>query len=407
MNNFLIIANKQKDINLEITEQIKHHITRMGAVCNVYDQYNRNVTSIDIPEGTQCILVIGGDGTILANLGTLGFLADVNLADLSKTLDLLLKDQYQVENRIMLTAEVYKQGEKAATYIALNDFNINRCGASRVIGLKVSINGSIIDCYRADGVIVCTPTGSTGYNLSAGGPIINPTCKNFVITPICPHSLTARSIVLAKEDVVTVEVEQIRSNIKEEAIISFDGREGLSIVPGDQVKIYKSQEVTPFIKATEVEIRMKGKRQEKILEIIRTNDIETQEELTKKLSEAGFSSTQGTISRDIRELKLTKVTGANGKQKYAPIQTEDIHVSSKYKRVLSEGILHMDNAENILVIKTVPGMAMACAAAIDSISLHGVLGCIAGDDTIMCVVKETPMVEEVMKEIDTIMKGHR
>lgn len=267
MNNFLIIANKQKDINLEITEQIKHHITRMGAVCNVYDQYNRNVTSIDIPEGTQCILVIGGDGTILAaarmlvgntipllgiNLGTLGFLADVNLADLSKTLDLLLKDQYQVENRIMLTAEVYKQGEKAATYIALNDFNINRCGASRVIGLKVGINGSTIDCYRADGVIVCTPTGSTGYNLSAGGPIINPTCKNFVITPICPHSLTARSIVLAKEDVVTVEVEQIRSNIKEEAIFSFDGREGLSIVPGDQVKIYKSQEVTPFIKATEV-----------------------------------------------------------------------------------------------------------------------------------------------------------
>ena len=267
MNNFFIIANKQKDINLEITEQIRHHISRLGAVCNIYDQYDRDVSSIDIPEGTQCILVIGGDGTILAaarmlvgsnipllgiNLGTLGFLADVNLADLSKTLDLLLQDQYQVENRIMLTAEVYKQGKKAATYIALNDFNINRFGASRVIGLKVDINGSVIDRYRADGVIVCTPTGSTGYNLSAGGPIINPTCKNFVITPICPHSLTARSIVLAKEDVVTVEVEQIRSNIKEEAIISFDGREGLSLFPGDQVKIYKSQEVTPFIKATEV-----------------------------------------------------------------------------------------------------------------------------------------------------------
>ena len=267
MNNFFIIANKQKDINLEITEQIRHHISRLGAVCNIYDQYDRDVSSIDIPEETQCILVIGGDGTILAaarmlvgsnipllgiNLGTLGFLADVNLADLSKTLDLLLQDQYQVENRIMLTAEVYKQGKKAATYIALNDFNINRFGASRVIGLKAGINGSVIDRYRADGVIVCTPTGSTGYNLSAGGPIINPTCKNFVITPICPHSLTARSIVLAKEDIVTVEVEQIRSNIKEEAIISFDGREGLSLFPGDQVKIYKSQEVTPFIKATEV-----------------------------------------------------------------------------------------------------------------------------------------------------------
>ena len=115
MNNFFIIANKQKDINLEITEQIRHHISRLGAVCNIYDQYDRDVSSIDIPEETQCILVIGGDGTILAaarmlvgsnipllgiNLGTLGFLADVNLADLSKTLDLLLQDQYQASPKL-------------------------------------------------------------------------------------------------------------------------------------------------------------------------------------------------------------------------------------------------------------------------------------------------------------------
>lgn len=268
MDKFLIIANRQKDINLEITEQIQAHITRMGAVCHLYDQYDRDgVSSIDIPEGTQCILVIGGDGTILAaarmlvgtnipllgiNLGTLGFLAEINLSDLSKTLDLLLKDQYQIENRIMLTAEVYRKGKKRETYLALNDFNINRYGVSRVIGLKVKINGWEIERYRADGVIVCTPTGSTGYNLSAGGPIINPTCKNFVITPICPHSLTARSVVLAKEDIVTVEFEQLRSNIKERAIISFDGREGLILRPGDMVKIYKSKEVTPFIKVTEV-----------------------------------------------------------------------------------------------------------------------------------------------------------
>lgn len=268
MNHFLIIANKQKDTNLELTEQIRAHLERMGAVCSIYDRYEReNVSSIDIPEGTQCILVIGGDGTILAaarmlvgtnipllgiNLGTLGFLADVNLSDLSKTLDLLMKDQYQIENRIMLTAEVYKDGELTDTCIALNDFNINRTDASRVIGLKVSINGSVIDCYRADGVIVCTPTGSTGYNLSAGGPIINPTCKNFVITPICAHSLTARSVVLAKEDLVTVELLKLRSNIREEAVLSFDGREGITLRPGDYVKIYKSEEVTPFIKVTQV-----------------------------------------------------------------------------------------------------------------------------------------------------------
>ena len=152
---------------------------------------------------------------------------------------------------------------------------------------------------------------------------------------------------------------------------------------------------------------MKGKRQEKILELIEQYDIETQEELTKRLLEAGFSSTQGTVSRDIRELKLTKVAGPGGRKKYAPIITEDIHVSNKYRRVLSEAILHMESAENILVVKTVPGMAMACGAAIDSISIRGVVGCIAGDDTIMCVVKEASMVKDVINEINLIIKGSK
>lgn len=150
---------------------------------------------------------------------------------------------------------------------------------------------------------------------------------------------------------------------------------------------------------------MKGKRQEKILELIKEHDIETQGELSGYLKEAGFSSTQGTISRDIRELKLTKVTGENGRPKYAPILRESLHVSSKYRRVLQEAILHMEEAGNILVIKTVSGMAMACAAAIDSISIHGIVGCIAGDDTIMCVVKQASMVPDVIDEVEQIIRG--
>lgn len=150
---------------------------------------------------------------------------------------------------------------------------------------------------------------------------------------------------------------------------------------------------------------MKEKRQEKILELIKDYDIETQEELAGYLKNAGFSSTQGTISRDIRELKLTKVTGENGKAKYAPVLRETIHVSSKYRRVLSEAILNMEDAENILVIKTVPGMAMGCAAAIDSISIQGIVGCIAGDDTIMCVVKQVSQVPDVIGELEQIIKG--
>ena len=150
---------------------------------------------------------------------------------------------------------------------------------------------------------------------------------------------------------------------------------------------------------------MKSKRQETILKIIKEQDVETQEELTRLLAKAGFSSTQGTVSRDIRELKLTKVTGENGRQKYMERRVEDIHVSSKYRRVLSEGIMGMESAENILVIKTVPGMAMACAAAIDSISLKYVAGCIAGDDTIFCAVKQTGYTDEVMEELNTIILG--
>ncbi len=152
---------------------------------------------------------------------------------------------------------------------------------------------------------------------------------------------------------------------------------------------------------------MKGKRQEKILELIREYDIETQDDLTKRLQKAGFSTTQGTISRDIRDLKLTKVMGENGKQKYTSIQNDNLHVSSKYKRVLSEGIVHMESAENILVVRTVPGMAMACAAAIDSIRIQGIVGCIAGDDTIMCVIKTTQQIPAVMEKMYSLLRESR
>ena len=149
---------------------------------------------------------------------------------------------------------------------------------------------------------------------------------------------------------------------------------------------------------------MKKKRQAVILELIKNNDIETQEELARMLSQEGFTTTQGTISRDIRELKLTKISGSDKKQKYAPLVMDNPQVSDKYKRVLSEGIVSMDYAQNILVIKTVSGMAMACAAALDSISINGILGSIAGDDTIMCVVKEADMVDTVISSINEIIR---
>lgn len=214
MKHFFIISNKQKDNNLTLAGHVQQLLTDKGAVCYIYDADEKeNMGPITVPKETECILVIGGDGTILdtagrligknipllgINRGTLGFLADIDVNELNDAIDDLMADRFQLEKRIMLKADIIREGNEVISYTALNDFVIHRNGYAGVIGLSVKINGALIDQYHGDGVIVCTPTGATGYNLSAGGPIINPTCKNFVVTPICSHSLTARSVVLDK-----------------------------------------------------------------------------------------------------------------------------------------------------------------------------------------------------------------
>ena len=149
---------------------------------------------------------------------------------------------------------------------------------------------------------------------------------------------------------------------------------------------------------------MKTKRQRKIIELITNYDIETQEELAAKLVENGFNVTQATISRDIRELNLTKIATKGGKQHYAVQSSSDIVSNSKYMRVLNDGIITMDTAGNILVVKTVSGMAMAVAAALDAMQIKEILGCIAGDDTIMCVVKHAEETDRVKEHIESFIR---
>ena len=149
---------------------------------------------------------------------------------------------------------------------------------------------------------------------------------------------------------------------------------------------------------------MKTKRQRKIIELITNYDIETQEELAAKLVENGFNVTQATISRDIRELNLTKIATKGGKQKYAVQSSSDIVSNSNYMRVLNDGIITMDTAGNILVVKTVSGMAMAVAAALDAMQIKEILGCIAGDDTIMCVVKHAEETDRVKEHIESFIR---
>ena len=149
---------------------------------------------------------------------------------------------------------------------------------------------------------------------------------------------------------------------------------------------------------------MKLKRHEKIIELIEQYDIETQDELAELLRKEGFDVTQATVSRDIRKLALPKVPGKNGRQKYALLNHQDHQMAEKYVGILREAFVSMDQAQNILVIKTVSGMAMAVATALDNIGWNEIVGCIAGDDTIMCAIRTMEDAQTVMAELEKIVR---
>ncbi len=150
---------------------------------------------------------------------------------------------------------------------------------------------------------------------------------------------------------------------------------------------------------------MKISRQSKIIELINKYDIETQEELADRLMKDGYNVTQATVSRDIRELKLTKVAVDGGRQKYIVLQKTEPGMSEKYTRVLRDGFVSMDMAQNIMVVKTVPGMAMAVAAALDALQMNSIVGCIAGDDTVMCAVRTTEETVQVMEKLSKLLNA--
>lgn len=150
---------------------------------------------------------------------------------------------------------------------------------------------------------------------------------------------------------------------------------------------------------------MKISRQSKIIELINKYDIETQEELADRLMKDGYNVTQATVSRDIRELKLTKVAMDDGRQKYIVLQKTEPGMSEKYTRVLRDGFLSMDMAQNIMVVKTVPGMAMAVGAALDALQMNSIVGCIAGDDCVMCAIRSAEETIAVMEKLSKIINA--
>ena len=270
MKNFLIATNFIKDENLIFTSKIEDYIAMHGGkshriIGGVEKDFNCPLNE----ESFDCVIALGGDGTILkvsrdlrdlqipivgVNLGTLGFLAEVEPEQIFTVLDRLMADDYEMEKRMNIKGSIYKAGSNTpvSSDIALNDIVISRAGFSRIIGLKIYVNGRVMDIYEADGVIVSTPTGSTGYNLSAGGPIVCPKTDIMIVTPISPHSLTSKSIVFSSADEIVIEVLKMRKAQEEEAIVNFDGQQGTQLSAGDRIVISKSDTVTQMIKLFDV-----------------------------------------------------------------------------------------------------------------------------------------------------------
>ena len=205
-----------------------------------------------VPKDVNWVVVLGGDGTLLGaarqvgrygapilgvNLGGLGFLTCIPLDRLYSVVDTMVNGGLQVESRMMLETKVLRHEKETIRFQVLNDVVINKSTLARIIDLDVSINEVFVTTFRADGLIIATPTGSTAYNLSAGGPILYPTIETFVLTPICPFTLTNRPIIVPDSAVVGIEMGR---ESEEAVVLTFDGQVGFDLHHGDRVEIYKS-----------------------------------------------------------------------------------------------------------------------------------------------------------------------
>ena len=261
MKNFGIIRNSIKDPADETTRMISEHLSRRGAVVREV------MTEQDIIPEMEALLVLGGDGTMLRaaklavshdlpmlgiNLGTLGYLAEVNRDRILPALDKLLRNEFTVEERMMLTGEVYHGRSLVCRETALNDIVISREGAPRVILFKNYVNGEFLNVWQADAIIMSTATGSTGYALSAGGPIISPTASLIMMTPLAPHTLNARSIIFPSTDELMTEIGRGRTEMIERARVDFDGAGGYAVETGDTIVVSQSRKRARIIKIRSV-----------------------------------------------------------------------------------------------------------------------------------------------------------
>ena len=262
MERFFVVTNEGKDKDGQVTGRVKALLEARGKSCILCEDAWKDMTAYSIPKDIDCAIVIGGDGTLIGvarllkkevpimgiNMGTLGYLTEIEVDRIEESLDQILSGHYMLEDRMMLDGIFDDGGEN----VALNDIVLSRKGNLRIIHFNVYVNGTLLNSYEADGIVISTPTGSTAYNLSAGGPIVEPTASLIVITPICSHALNTSSIVLSAEDEIRIEIGEGRHGRSEEVYISFDGTDTREIVTGQTVTIRRSAMITKLMKLSKV-----------------------------------------------------------------------------------------------------------------------------------------------------------
>ncbi len=261
-----IVPNIEKDTNFELTNDIAKWLSERDIEVFLDDNISKilgrpefGMDEAEIYSKSDVIIVLGGDGTLLKvarqsapynvplfgiNLGFLGFLTEVETSDMYPALETLISGDYEIEKRLMLLATVEEDGVELERSVALNDVGVTKGPFSRIISLGIYINDDFVDLYSADGVIISSPTGSTAYSLSAGGPIVSPDLEVLIITPICPHVLHSRPIVVSNKDIVKIEV--CLNNT--EVMLTLDGQQGYKVKSGDIVTVRQSQYFTNLIK---------------------------------------------------------------------------------------------------------------------------------------------------------------
>ncbi|MCD8222907.1 MAG: NAD(+)/NADH kinase [Clostridiales bacterium] len=278
MRHFYLIANPLKEGTGEMAERITAYLREQGADCSWRPQkpekgVRRMPRSLAPPEDAECVITLGGDGTLIRaarltlgrkipllgiNMGTLGYLTQVTPREaLFPILDALLQDQYQLEFRMMLEGVISQASDEegadfagAERETALNDIVLTRNGGMQTIHFELIVNGRPLNEYTADGMIVATPTGSTGYSLSAGGPIVTPQAELMLLTPICPHSLNTRSIVLTGED--SVEIRLLDSPMETSRMAVFDGGRTIDLDSSKRLLIRRSPHQTALIRMKDI-----------------------------------------------------------------------------------------------------------------------------------------------------------